>query len=192
MQRSRTHPLSIYDCTRPRIFVCQDALTAATPPSSTTDTIAKAVHLQRDPSIQRRCAARGLAVALLRGVRTDPLSRRGLLLSFVTLVALVAGLIAEPALLKKAGHDHRKVPRLTSGRRRTVSQVGAGLSKTWCLPRLRSSCVMDASLTSSARGPDSEKGASVRGARRSFGLSRSNTKVSSIPSSDRPRATTLL
>src|SRR5882762_11101766 len=59
----------------PRIFVRQDALTPATSPSSTTDTIAKAVHLQRDPSIQRRCAARGLAVALLRGVRSLSLPR---------------------------------------------------------------------------------------------------------------------
>src|SRR5467141_2686150 len=75
---SRTHPPSISDCTRSRIFVRQDALTPATSPSCTTDTIAKAVHLQRDPSIQRRCAARGLAVALLRVARSDHLSRRGL------------------------------------------------------------------------------------------------------------------
>src|SRR5258706_11626241 len=88
---SRTHPPSISDCARPRIFVCQDALTPATSPSSTTDTIAKAVHLQRDPSSQRRCATRGLTVALLRGVRTDHLLRRGLPLSFFTLVALGPG-----------------------------------------------------------------------------------------------------
>ena len=117
----------------PRIFVRQDALTPATSPSCTTDTIAKAVHLQRDPSAQRRCAARGLAVALLSGVRSDHLSRRGLLLSFFTLVALVPGPMLAP-----------------------------------------------------------EDCASVGGERRSVGLSRSNTKVSSIPSSDRRLATALL
>src|SRR6266850_631260 len=126
-------PHNISDCARSRIFVCQDALTPATSPSCTTDTIAKAVHLQRDPSARRRCAARGLAVALLRSVRTDHLSRRGLPLSFFTLVALVPGPMLAP-----------------------------------------------------------EEGASVGGARRSVGLSRSNTKVSSIPSSDRRLATALL